>query len=147
MAYWRLYYHLVWVTHQRRPLMTPCLEPQIYGVILSKARELGVVVHAIGNVADHIHIVASIPPRIAVTECIKQFKGISSHYVNHQPNAAGDFGWQDGYGALTFGERSLPDVLGYVRGQKQHHASQALRLAFERTTIEDDGVVVVPDPR
>ncbi|NET60965.1 MAG: IS200/IS605 family transposase, partial [Symploca sp. SIO2E6] len=30
MALWRLYYHLVWGTKERQPLITPELEPKLY---------------------------------------------------------------------------------------------------------------------
>ena len=144
MAYWRLHYHLIWATRQRLPLISPALELQIYAVILNKARELGVIVHALGGIEDHIHVVVSIPPRISVADCVKHFKGASSYYVNHQPGAPGDYAWQDGYGALTFGERSLPDVITYVRNQKEHHHQQSVRPLYERMTAEEDGVAVVP---
>ncbi len=111
MSYWRLHYHLVWATYQRAPLLDESLERQVYGTILGKAKELGVIIHAIGNIEDHIHVAASIPPKLAVADCIKHFKGASSHYANHQPGASGGFGWQDGYGALTFGERTMQDVV------------------------------------
>jgi REP element-mobilizing transposase RayT len=146
MAYWRLHYHLIWATYQRLPLITPPVEPQIYDVILNKAKELGIVVHAIGNVEDHIHVVVSIPPRVAVADCIKHFKGASSYYVNHQPGATHDFAWQDGYGALTFGDRSLADVIGYVRGQKEHHHARTSRPMYERISADEDGVIVVAEP-
>jgi REP element-mobilizing transposase RayT len=122
------------------------MEQQIFGVILNKAKEMGIVVHAIGNAEDHIHVVVSIPPRVAVADCIKHFKGASSYYVNHQPGARHDFAWQDGYGALTFGERSLEDVIRYVHGQKEHHRAQTARPMYERITADEDGVVVVAEP-
>ncbi len=140
MSYWRLHYHLVWATYQRAPLLDDSLERQIYGTILGKAKELGVIIHAIGNVEDHIHVAASIPPKLAVADCIKHFKGASSHYVNHQPGAPGNFGWQDGYGAITFGERAMSDVVAYVLNQKQHHRQNTSRAPFERITEEADGV-------
>jgi REP element-mobilizing transposase RayT len=145
VAYRRLHCHLVWATHLRRPLITPLLEPLIRGAILGKARDLGVVVHSIGGIEDHIHVVASIPPRLAVAECVKQLKGVSSHYANHQPSQPGDFGWQDGYGAISFGEKSLPDVMLYVRGQKEHHAAGSVRCRFEQIACDEDGVAIVPD--
>ena len=145
MSYWRLHYHIVWSTYQRAPLLTEAMERPIYGTILGKAKELGITVHAIGNVEDHLHVAVSIPPKIAVSDCVKHFKGASSHYVNHLPGASGDFGWQDGYGALTFGTRAMPDVLSYVRNQKEHHRQQTTRAPFERMTEESDGVQIVPD--
>jgi putative transposase len=143
MSYWRLHYHLVWATYQRAPLLDESVERQIYGSILGKAKELGIIVHAIGNIEDHLHVAASIPPRLAVADCVKHFKGASSHYVKHQPGASGGFGWQDGYGAHTFGERAMEDVVAYVRNQKEHHRQKTTRAPFERMTEEDDGVRIV----
>ena len=145
MSCWRLHYHLVWATYQRAPLLDESLERQVYGTILGKAKELGVIIHAIGNIEDHIHVAASIPPKLAVADCVKHFKGASSHYVNHQPGASGGFGWQDGYGALTFGDRAMEDVVAYVRNQKEHHRQKTTRAPFERMTEEDDGVRVAAE--
>ncbi len=143
MAYWRLHYHLVWATYQRLPFLTESLERQVYGTILGKAKELSIIVHAIGGIQDHIHVVASIPPKISVADCVRHFKGASSHYVNHQPNAEGNFAWQQGYGALTFGDRAMEDVVAYVRNQKEHHQQNTTRASFERMTEEDDGVEIL----
>jgi len=146
MAYWRLHYHLVWATFQRLPLIDESRERWIYGTLLGKAKELGVIVHAIGNVQDHIHLAVSIPPKIAVAECIKHFKGASSRYVNLQAMDS-TFKWQEGYGALTFGDRAMSDVVAYVLNQKEHHRQNTTRAVFERMTEEDDGVqVVAADP-
>jgi len=142
MAYWRLHYHLTWATYQREPFLTEALTRQVYGTILNKAKELGIIVHAMGSVDDHIHVVASIPPKLAVAECVKQFKGASSHWLNHQPGATGGFGWQDGYGAVTFGERSMADVVSYVRNQREHHTQTTTRAIFESIAEQDDGVHV-----
>jgi putative transposase len=145
MAYWRLHYHIVWATYQRLPMMTESVERQIYGTILGKAKELGVIVHAIGNIQDHIHVAVSIPPKLAVADCVKHFKGASSRYINLQPNADGQFSWQAGYGALTFGDRAMDDVVAYVKNQKEHHRQQTLRPAFERMTEDNDGVRIVSE--
>jgi len=60
-------------------------------------------------------------------------KGSSSHAVNHLSNRAGTrFQWQDGYAVLSFGERSLPTVLAYVRRQREHHARGTTNDVFER---------------
>ncbi len=43
MSYWRLYYHLVWATKQRLPLIQPELETKLYGYIIGKADYLGCI--------------------------------------------------------------------------------------------------------
>lgn len=143
MPYWRLHYHLVWGTNDRAPLLVGSVERDIHGALLGKARELGIIVHAVGNTEDHIHLAVSIPPKLAVADCIKHFKGASSFYVNHRQHATGAFGWQDGYGALTFGDQAMSDIVAYVSNQKQHHADKTTRTAFERMTAEDEGVRIV----
>ena len=60
MTYWRLHYHLIWATFERQPLLTPENEKLFYGVLYGKADELGLKVHAAGNVEDHVHVVVSL---------------------------------------------------------------------------------------
>ncbi len=69
MPYWRLHYHLVWTTFGRLPVLTADLGPAVYRSVCARAKRLGVILHAIGGVEDHVHVVASVPPRIAVAEC------------------------------------------------------------------------------
>lgn len=133
MSFWRLYYHIVWGTHQREPLLVGEVERQVYGALLSKSEELGIIVHAIGNVEDHIHLVVSIPPKTAIASCIRHLKGSSAYYVNRLHSASKSFAWQDGYGVLSFGERSLSQIVSYVRNQKEHHRHSTIIALYEQT--------------
>jgi len=96
MAYWRLHYHLVWATYQREPMITESREATVYAVLNSKAKELGLVLHGAGNIEDHMHVVASIPPKLAVADCVRHVKGTISHAINHLADGQGVFKWQDG---------------------------------------------------
>ena len=132
MPFYQIYYHLIWATYKREPFLVDRIEKQVYGTILSKAKELDCPVHAIGGIDDHIHIAISIVPKLAVANVIRQLKGASSYYVNHQPNAGPTFGWQRGYGALTFGGRSMPTVVAYIQNQKEHHQQNTTIALYER---------------
>jgi putative transposase len=125
---WRNYYHLVWATKDRAPLITADREAILFPYIIGKADSLGCIIQALNGVSDHIHIVASIPPSIAIADFVKQIKGSSTHYLNHQPNSDAPFGWQRGYGVFTLGGKQCPDAIAYVTHQKHHHQHQ--------TTIE-----------
>lgn len=48
------------------------------------------------GVEDHIHLVASIPPKLAIADFVKQIKGSSADHLNHSPLSAASlaFGWQ-----------------------------------------------------
>ena len=122
MPYWRLFYHFVWSTKQREPLITPEWEGTLYNVIAAKAAELGAFLHAVGGTEDHIHLVASVSPKIALSTFIGQVKGNSSHFVNHELDVAIHFAWQAEYGVVSFGGKRLDIVVRYVKNQRKHHA-------------------------
>lgn len=63
MPYWQLFYHIVWSTKDRLPLLTPEAEPIIYGFLRGKAIGLGATLFALNGIADHVHMVAAIPPK------------------------------------------------------------------------------------
>ena len=111
MTYWRLHYHLIWATFERQPSITGESEKVLYGVLYGKGKEMDLKIHATGNTHDHVHLVISIPPKLSVADCVRHLKGASAYAINHIPGSTGDFKWQEGYGALTIGERSLEMVM------------------------------------
>ena len=64
MPYWQLYYHFIWGTKNRLPLIDAALEPDLYRAVAAKAQVLGGFVHAVGGVEDHVHLAVSVPPKI-----------------------------------------------------------------------------------
>ena len=132
MTYWRLHYHIIWSTLDRQPILTPAIEKVFYGVLYGKAEELSLKVHAAGNVDDHAHAVLSIPPKIAVADCVRHLKGSSAYAINHMEESNGQFKWQAGYGALTVSERSLEIVKDYAARQKEHHRNGTIIDIYER---------------
>jgi putative transposase len=132
MTYWRLHYHLIWSTQDRRPSITPEIEKIFYGVIYSKAKDLDVKIHAAGSVEDHTHIVLSIPPKIAIADAVHHFKGASAFAINHVQGSDGQFKWQVGYGALTISESLLETVARYAARQKDHHKNRIILDLYER---------------
>ena len=139
MAYWQLYYHVVWTTKLRQPLFTPELEADLHQYLRGKAIELGAIVHAVGGIEDHVHAALSIPPRLAIATHIGQLKGASSHWVTHVSPYKLPFAWQEGYGVLSFAKRSLPSVVRYILNQRQHHYGGQLIAEMERTESEESG--------
>jgi REP element-mobilizing transposase RayT len=136
MTYWRLHYHIIWSTKDREPCLTPQVEKMFYGVIFKKAEELGLKLHAAGNVDDHVHIVVSIPPKLSVADCVRHFKGASAYAINHMDGSDGQFKWQAGYGALTVSESALKTVANYAAMQKEHHQKHRQEHSQERVIID-----------
>lgn len=132
MPYWNLHYHFVWGTKNRLPFIEASIEADVYRAIAAKAQDMGGFVHAIGGIEDHVHLAASIPPKLAPAKFIGDVKGNCSHFVNHVIKPGFEFYWQDEYGVLSFGEKNLPSVVRYIHNQKQHHADGTLVAVMER---------------
>jgi hypothetical protein len=47
-----------------------------------------------------------------VAQFVRQCKGASSRTVNEANADDAHFAWQSGYGVLTFGQKTLPYVIG-----------------------------------
>jgi putative transposase len=141
MAFWKLYYHIVWATKDREHLIQPEIERRLYPYIVNKAAELSVFIYAIDGWYDHTHLVVSIPPKLAVAYVVKRLKGASSHDLNHGGTSHLDrpFAWQRGYGALSLGERQRPIAEAYVADQKQHHTHHTVNVWLERDDELDEG--------
>lgn len=132
MPLWKLYYHLVWSTKERQPLITSTREPQLYRYLHDKTNAIDCICHAVGGMSDHIHLVVSIPPKLAISEYVKQIKGGSSHFVNQiLPAEDLAFAWQAEYGVFSMGESQAPNAIAYVQNQKYHHATGSLIRALE----------------
>lgn len=136
MTYWRLHYHLIWATYNREPTLSHEREKMFYGVLYKKGEELGLKIHAAGNTEDHAHVVASIPPKLAVADCVRHLKGASAFAINRMSGSDRQFKWQGGYGALSVGERSLETVMVYAAKQKEHHRENRLVEVYERIDEE-----------
>jgi len=120
MAHWRLFYHFIWTTKNREPLLVPAIEPNVYRFLHAEAKKMYVPLFVVGGTVDHVHVLAAVRPAVSPAAFMKQLKGSSSRFVSLEFGHS--FGWQEGYGVLSVSEQDVPRVIAYVECQKQHHA-------------------------
>ena len=141
MPYWQLFYHLIWATKRREPLLTPTVASEIYGFLRSRAIGLGATVFAVNGMADHVHMIVTVPPRIAVATFIGQVKGVASAKANKAGLTPTPFFWQEEYGVFSFDTKRLPNFVAYVERQQQHHAEHTAIGILERTD-DQEGLLI-----
>lgn len=131
-VFWRHTYHMVWATHKRAPLIGKAIEAQLHRFLADKAADLECEVYAVNGMADHVHMVLSIPPHRSVSDVVQKLKGASSHHMNtFLAPADGHFAWQRGFGSLTVGERQRSVAVAYVQNQKEHHGAVSTNAWLE----------------
>ena len=134
MPYWQLFYHFVWATKNRIPLLTPKVEPVVNRFIRNKAIDLDGVVFALNGTTDHVHLVVAVPPKISLSRFIGQVKGVASAKLNQSNLSDVYFAWQEEYGVFSFDGKRLPNYVAYVKRQKEHHANNTTIPVLERFT-------------
>ena len=79
MSYVSAYFHCVFSTKERRPLITPDLRGRLWPFLGGIARQNKMTALEIGGVADHVHILLSLPATIPISKAMQLIKGGFSH--------------------------------------------------------------------
>ena len=89
--------------------------------------KLGIVVHAVGGVEDHIHFLIQVPPSLAVAKAVLAIKSNSSRWANEEGHK---FAWQQGYGTFSVSSSVVPAVVRYIQNQEAHHRKMSFDTEF-----------------
>ena len=144
MPYWRLFYHFVWGTKGGEPLIESEWENSLHNVIAAKAAQLEAMVYAVGGTENHVHLVTSVPPKVALSMFVGQVKGSSSHWVNYDLKPDYQFAWQSEFGVVSFGGEQLDTVVQYVKHQRRHHESGTAMSGLEQVATWSLGGAEAP---
>jgi putative transposase len=118
--------HCVFTTKNRVPSIPADMQPRLWSYMGGIARTNNRKALAVGGIADHCHILLSLPPTIMVSKAVQLVKSGSSKWMNEQA-AHRRFSWQEGYGAFTIGMSQMPATVRYIANQEKHHA----RISFQ----------------
>ena len=120
-TYVSCYYHCVFATKQRAPLLSPEIRERLYSYFGGIAQQYHVGLITSGGIEDHVHLLFSIPATRSISEVMKLFKGSSSRWLHRTFPHLDDFTWQEGYGAFTVSHSLLEKTISYINNQIEHH--------------------------
>ena len=91
------------------------------------ARENDIKALAIGGVADHLHLLLSLPATLSVSKAVRLLKGNSSKWLRETfPELRSQgFAWQEGFGVFSIGIAGVEDTVRYIQAQEEHHRRKA----------------------
>lgn len=136
-AHSRLFYHFVWTTKNRAPAIGDRSKAALFASIQRKCRGFGVEIRALNAVADHVHLLAQLPPTIPPSQFVRQVKGAASFAVNHVDGNESLY-WQRGYGVLSLSSADLKRVTSYIEKQQEHHRCGDVWPSLERAEERGD---------
>lgn len=133
--------HVVFSTSGRRQLITPELRLNLWPYMGGIVRSLKATSLIINGVADHAHLLLSVPPKLAVAELVGKVKANSSKWVN-EDTRWGRFAWQQGYSVFSVSHSQEDVVRAYIERQEEHHRklsfSDELLAMLEKHKVEFD---------
>lgn len=127
----KIWLHVIFSTKDRYPFIKPPVEDRIYQHIKEQYKEQGCYVKVINGMPDHIHALIIHNPKLSVTDTIKQVKGNTAHWINHQNIIAEKFAWQTGYAAFSVSESLVNKVHQYISNQKEHHKKKTFKEEYQ----------------
>jgi REP element-mobilizing transposase RayT len=113
--------HLIWSTKNRIPLLEKAIRPSLHQQMCATASENESIVHAIGGVEDHVHLLLEISRKTALSDLVKDIKVKATHWLSTKCQSFNDFEWQGGYGGFTISLPTLDIVKQYIMRQEEHH--------------------------
>jgi REP element-mobilizing transposase RayT len=120
--------HCVFSTKERRNLIAPEVQPDLWAFLGGIARKNGFKAVIVGGTGNHVHILLSLPASMPLARAVQLVKGASSHWMNEKHMQR--FAWQEGYGAFTVGISQRDDTIAYIRSQAEHHRKRSFEEEF-----------------
>jgi len=124
----RLYFHLVWTTRERRPLLDAAGARFLERYLPAVARQERARILALGAVQTHVHVLFEARTTTALSRLVQRFKGGSSALINREGHTQGTHAvrWARGYAIHTVGTRGLRAARAYVESQATHHPAERI---------------------
>ncbi len=117
---WCCDYHIIWCTKYRKQVLTSAIQKRLKEIIFEKQEDYNYQVTALEIMPEHVHLLASIEPKYAVTEIVGKIKGYSSIVLRRE-----FFGlkriralWTSSKFVASTGGVTLEALKEYVEGQK-----------------------------
>lgn len=117
-------------TKERRPFITPELQKRLWPFLGGIARQNKMTALEIGGVADHVHLLLSLPAIIPISKAMQLIKGGSSKWIHETFPDQRLFSWQEEYGAFSVSVSQLDKTIEYIRGQPEHHRKMTFQEEF-----------------
>ncbi|RZJ74155.1 MAG: IS200/IS605 family transposase [Flavobacterium sp.] len=129
-TYSQIYIQIVFAVKGRDNLISGKWKDELYKYITGIITNEGQKLLAINGMPDHIHILIGLKPTAMLSNLVRDIKSNSSRFINEKQWIAGKFEWQQGFGAFSYSQSQLTNVITYIQNQEEHHKLKTFREEY-----------------
>ena len=126
-TYTQIYIQVVFAVEGRQNLIhndnKKDIQKYITGIIRNKKQKL----IAINCMPDHIHLFIALKPDMVLSDLVRDIKNNSTNFINSKKWIKGKFNWQRGFGAFSYSQSQINNVVKYIQNQEQHHNRKSFK--------------------
>ncbi len=119
--------HCVFSTKNRVNSIPRPRQEMFYAYLFGIAKNLKIEVLAIGGIANHVHILLTLPATKTLSDTVRDLKANSSRWMRESDKK---FAWQEGFAAFSVSPSQIPVVKAYIRNQAEHHKKRNFEEEF-----------------
>jgi len=129
--------HLVFVTKYRKGVFTNAMLLNLEKNFKETCESLGGELLQFGGEADHVHLMVSVPPKVALCNFVGRLKGASSYTIRKKYKAIllqklwGNHLWSPSYCVVSCGGAPLDIVREYIKKQSIPPAEKSVRQSLQ----------------
>lgn len=131
--------HFVWGTANREPTIRKSWRDRLHGYLGGILENKRAKLLAAGGIEDHMHVLASLPATVSLSEIASAMKANSSRWIHENIPQCKGFDWQEGYGAFSVSKSAEEQVKKYIHEQEQHHKQWKFTEEF-KALLEKHGI-------
>jgi putative transposase len=121
--------HIVWITKYRKPVLRGAVGTRVRDLIRMICASLDVEIVKGSISRDHVHLLVSIPPTVAVSKLVQRMKGLTSRKLLEENRGLnkvywGRHLWARGYFVASTGNVTEEMITRYIENQQDMERDQ-----------------------
>ena len=130
MSYVQLLYHVVIRTKANQPVLSLEHSDDLYRYIWGIIKNKNSVLYRINGMEDHVHVLFSLHPTIALSDFMREMKAETSKMLKRTAGFGQFTAWSEGYAALSYSLKDKEMIINYIKNQREHHRTISFREEY-----------------
>ena len=136
------FYHLVFVTKYRRGVFTHPMLVRIQTLIQQTCQQMDCELLEFNGEDDHVHMLVSVPPKLAIAVVVGKLKGKSSYFIRQafwnelKRKLWGNHLWSPSYCCVTCGGAPLEIIKSYIEHQRRPSSEKGIAQSLRERKVK-----------